>query len=84
MNPKLLYAIPVLWVVAGLLYATSVPKEGFAGIGELVITFVGGFALLVGVITYNVTKKVFWSIASVPGAFLLLILIVGLIARILG
>jgi hypothetical protein len=51
------YLIPLIWVIIGILYARSIPKDGFNGVGEVVITLVTGIILLICVIVYHIRRK---------------------------
>ena len=69
------YLIPVVWVIAGILYARSL--EAFAGIGVLIMTLVSGLALLIGIITWRATQKWYWGlIGTIVSGILTMALIV--------
>lgn len=53
MNIIYLYAIPVVWVVLGILYLRTLPKDGFSGVGEAFLVMVIGLLLLIAVVVYH-------------------------------
>ena len=71
------YLIPVVWVVAGILYARSI--EAFAGIGVLIMTLISGLALLIGIITWRATQKWYWGLAStiVSGILIMALIVIS-------
>lgn len=78
MNPWFLYIIPVAIVVLGTLYAKHQQSQGLAALAAaatVAMSWVLGIALLVGIITYHVTKNILWSVLSVPAVFVILFLI---------
>jgi FtsH-binding integral membrane protein len=56
MNKYTLYAIPVLWTIGGILYARSLPKDGFSGVGEVFFTLLIGLLLFI-VVTYVIKNR---------------------------
>ena len=53
-----LYTIPIFWVIAGLLYLRSLPKNGFSGVGEAFFILLVGIVLLIGVVVFHIRKVV--------------------------
>lgn len=66
------FVIPVVWFLIGWFYARSL--EAWAGLGMMIITLVTTVALIVTVITYKATERLYWSVFI---GFLSLIIIYG-------
>lgn len=56
MKIRYFYLIPIIWIFLGILYARSIPKEGFNGVGEVFFTLVIGVILLISVAVYHVIQ----------------------------
>jgi len=55
MNILYLYVIPVVWVMLGILYVRTLPKDGFSGVAEIFLTLVIGLVLFIAVVIYHMT-----------------------------
>lgn len=55
----LLYTIPVIWFIGGLLYARTL--DAFVGIGVMLLVIVSSVALLGGVISFHITRRILFS-----------------------
>lgn len=73
-NFRYLYIAPALIVLLGIMYGRS--QEALVGGAAIALGFIISIALLIGLVTYHITRKLLWSILSIPILFVILLLIV--------
>ena len=79
LSPCTLYLIPVIWFILGVLYARSL--ESWAGIGIMILVLVSTGGILIGTITWHITRKLLYSIGAVIIAATVFFTIIVVLAR---